>query len=58
MFKKIFNKGFIFILALFLVIGAFFILKSDLGAIAYEKFFKGNILIGGKVQVVGVGVRP
>jgi len=54
MLKKIFSKiGLVCMLILFLAIGTFFI--SDIGAQVYEKFFRGNVLIGGKLHVVGCG---
>ncbi len=59
MYNKVFNmKSLIcFFIVLALGLGTFLAINPDLRAQVYEKFFKGNVLVGGKIHVVGVGVE-
>ncbi len=56
---KFFNKNkylFILLIPVFLITiwaGHFFITKTAVGEVQWEKFFPGNVLVGGKVRVVG-----
>ena len=45
--------------ALFLILCAtmFFLFVPEARTVVYQEFFKGNILIGGKVHVVGIGIE-
>jgi len=57
--RKLFSgKGLICMAAIFfLSILVLYITMPDLGAVVYEKYFAGNVLVGGQIHVKGTGIK-